>query len=246
MEQSSQPINWAPFFLRYILPIALLVLLSTLLISRCNRLPLPEAEEAFVGMAREEGKQKMLYRGSYNRDFNDLNEIQLQRARKIGIQPMRTREDLSDRMPDLVQIISNDHYHIAKLTHSVPYLIPEAKELLDEIGDRFNHKLRTYGQRQYRLLVTSVTRTLEDVASLSRSNVNASPNSTHCYGTTVDVSWRRFAEPTVDRSTTLEEDIITPDHLKAVLAQVLKELHDEGRCYIKHERRQACFHITVR
>lgn len=39
---------------------------------------------------------------------------------------------------------------------------------------------------------------------------------------------------------------VLPDRLKLVLAQVIFDLKNEGRCYVKHERQQACFHITVR
>jgi hypothetical protein len=35
-------------------------------------------------------------------------------------------------------------------------------------------------------------------------------------------------------------------HLKAVLAEVLRDLKKSGRCYVKHEVKQACFHITAR
>ena len=31
------------------------------------------------------------------------------------------------------------------------------------------------------------------------------------------------------------------------MSQVLKDFHDQGnRCYIKYEKKQNCFHITVR
>ncbi len=33
------------------------------------------------------------YNGSYNRDFNDLNDVQLAVAQKIGIEPISNRED---------------------------------------------------------------------------------------------------------------------------------------------------------
>ena len=36
------------------------------------------------------------------------------------------------------------------------------------------------------------------------------------------------------------------DTLKWVLSEVLKDLRKQGRCHIKYEKRQGCFHITVR
>ena len=39
---------------------------------------------------------------------------------------------------------------------------------------------------------------------------------------------------------------VPPEYLRATLSQVLKDLHDEGACYVKYEKMQTCFHITVR
>ena len=36
--------------------------------------------------------KRIWYNGSYNRDFNDLNDVQLAMAKKIGIKPATTRE----------------------------------------------------------------------------------------------------------------------------------------------------------
>ena len=39
---------------------------------------------------------------------------------------------------------------------------------------------------------------------------------------------------------------VPPEYLRATLSQVLKDLHDEGACFVKYEKKQTCFHITVR
>jgi hypothetical protein len=36
------------------------------------------------------------------------------------------------------------------------------------------------------------------------------------------------------------------DTLKFVLSEVLRDLREQGRCYIKYEVKQGCFHMTVR
>ena len=36
------------------------------------------------------------------------------------------------------------------------------------------------------------------------------------------------------------------DTLKWVLAEVLRDMRESGRCYVKYEVKQGCFHITVR
>ena len=37
---------------------------------------------------------------------------------------------------------------------------------------------------------------------------------------------------------------VTNDTLKWVLSEVLNDFRSQGRCFIKHEKRQGCFHIT--
>ncbi len=44
------------------------------------------------------------------------------------------------------------------------------------------------------------------------------------------------------KGTTCVNKYIVPN----ILGKVLSELRNEGRCYIKYERKQRCFHITSR
>lgn len=181
------------------------------------------------------------YTGSYNRDFNDLNDLHINAAQEIGIDPVSSREEAKKISRKLVEIESCDEYELDKLTHSIPFLVPEAAKLIEEIGSNFNEQLKELNAPEYKIIVTSVTRTEKDVKKLKKRNGNASNNSAHLYGTTFDVSWVRFKK--IDESDTLN---IPQDKLKMVLAGVLKDLRKQDRCYIKHERRQGCFHITAR
>lgn len=185
--------------------------------------------------------KRIWYDGSYNRDFNDLNDVQLAMAQKIGIKPATTREEAEEALHRMEKIETNDYYEVEELTHSIPYLIPEAASLLEDIGRNFQDTLRNRNASLYKIKVTSVTRTIDDVKKLRKRNTNSSKNSTHQYGTTFDISWVRYAK--VDESDTLDID---KDRLKMVLAMVLRDLKRDERCYVKHERRQGCFHITVR
>ena len=72
-------------------------------------------------------------------------------------------------------------------------------------------------------------------------NKNASENSVHRYATTFDIAWTRF-----DKVDPTDERTLDDGRLKAILGQVLHDLRQSERCYVKHERKQACFHITVR
>ena len=131
-------------------------------------------------------------------------------------------------------------YIVDRLTHSSPYLVKDAADLLYEIGANFQDSLRNKHLPAYRVVVTSVLRTDADVKSLSKRNINASERSVHCYGTTFDISYKRFVK--IDENSEDARDV----DLIAVLAEVLRDLKKAGRCYVKYEIKQACFHITAR
>jgi hypothetical protein len=127
------------------------------------------------------------------------------------------------------------------LTHSIPYLVPAAAAELERIGEGFADILQRNGLPHYRFYVTSVLRTQADVSFLQKSgNVNATSNSCHCYGTTFDLAYYRY-----DKVTRTNE-YMHEDNLKLVLGQVLLNEQRAGRIYVKYEKKQACFHITVR
>ena len=180
----------------------------------------------------------------FAKEFNDLNEIQLSVAQAVGVPPVEDR-DAAERMKKrLVEIVDNDLYSVGDLTHSIPFLIPSAAELLDRIGLNFRDSLAAKGLNPNRLVVTSVLRTEEDVRKLVQENPNAAENSTHRYGTTFDLSYWRYVKVPELRDRPYAD--VPPEYLRATLSQVLKDLHDEGACYVKYEKKQNCFHITVR
>jgi hypothetical protein len=39
---------------------------------------------------------------------------------------------------------------------------------------------------------------------------------------------------------------VSPDTLKLVLSEVLRDLRESEACYVKYELKQGCFHITAR
>ena len=181
---------------------------------------------------------------NFGRTFGDRNDRQLTIAQAIGIPPITSREAAEKMTDRLVFIDNNEHYSVDSLTHSIPYLIPGAAALLDTIGQNFLDSLASKGLNPNKVIVTSVLRTQNDVKRLRRRNTNASANSTHAYGTTFDISWKRF-EKVEDPDGRPMQDV-RADTLKLVLAEVLRDLKKADRCYVKYEIRQACFHITTR
>lgn len=181
---------------------------------------------------------------SYKRSFGDLNETHLNIAQTIGIRPLASREEAKAMKEKLQHIATNDWYAVDSLTHSIPYLIPGAADLLNAIGANFLDSLTNKGLNPNKIIVTSVLRTVDDVKRLRRRNGNASENSVHFYGTTFDVSWKRFQKVEDKDGRPLQD--VNADTLKLVLSEVLRDLKQADKCYIKYELKQGCFHITTR
>lgn len=199
------------------------------------------------GGGQEEDLHKKTYNkiygvASYRREFNDLNPKHLSAARKVGIDPIVSRDELPAGSDKLLYVCSNRYYNIDKLTHSIPYLVPKASGLLMAVAMNFQDSLKAKGMDEYKLVVTSVLRTKSDVKKLRRRNVNASMNSAHFYGTTFDISYNRFDKVGEDGKD-VEVRELKP---KLVLSEVLRDLRKAGMCYVKYEIKQGCFHITVR
>lgn len=181
---------------------------------------------------------------SYKRSFPDLNDKHLATAQNIGIQPLEDREEAEKMKEQLIHIMDNKFYSVDSLTHSIPYLIPRASELLDTIGANFLDSLASKGLNPNKVITTSVLRTNKDVKGLRRRNGNASANSAHCYGATFDISWKRFQKVEDEDGRPLQD--VSSETLKLVLSEVLRDLRQADKCYIKYELKQGCFHITAR
>lgn len=171
--------------------------------------------------------------------FNDSNYIQLETAMDLGIEPITDITSAYFMKRPIVKISSNEYYQVDSLTHSLAYLVPEAADLLTEIGKNFIDSLTNRGGDSYRIKVTSLLRTPKTVEKLVRVNVNATDSSTHQYGTTFDLSYTNFYCLNPNRQ-------INEGDLKNLLAEVLLDLKKQGKCYVKFEKKTACFHITAR
>jgi len=181
---------------------------------------------------------------SYHEAFPDSNYVHIEFAQKYGIQPIDGRETLENEKSKLVYIGGCPFFTIDPLKQSVPYLVPRASLLLYDIGRNFMDSLQIKHIPLHKIIVTSVLRSRNDIMQLSQRNVNASENSCHIYGTTFDISYNRYkvvADP--DGPPAVET---RSDTLKYVLCEVLRDLREAGRCAVKYEVKQGCFHITTR
>lgn len=196
------------------------------------------SDTCFKRLCREEIPFVNFQNVRYNDFFRDMNDIQLMSAQRWGLTETVSLDDL-DKCEQLQRISTTNLYAIDTMHFSRPYLVPAAFMMLQYIGERFSElQAERNDGHTYRPIVTSALRSDEDVRRLRRRNRNATENSCHCYGTTIDITYTRF----------MREDGEIEQHpwLTHLLAQVLYELRYEGLCYVRYERRQPCFHITVR
>ena len=202
-------------------------------------------ERRWLALGPIENHPVRIYDVNFSKEFNDLNDTQLAVAQAIGVPPVADREAAEKINSRLVRLEDTDTYVIDSLTYSIPFLIPSAKSLLDDIGRVFQDSLSSKGLNPYKLVVTSVLRTEDDVARLRKGNINATEVSTHSYGTTFDLSYWRYVKVPDLRGRPYED--VPPEYLRAVLSQVLKDFHDTpNTCFVKYERQQNCFHVTVK
>ena len=182
-------------------------------------------------------KHRILSVPNYKVAFPDSQSVQIIAANKWGVKPVMNREDAEARKKELVYVGESPYYHVDKLKSSIPYLVPRAAVLLQDIGQAFYDSLYMKGVPLNQLIVTSVLRTQEDVKKLQRHNGNATDNSCHLYGTTFDICYNRYHAIGQE---------VRNDTLKWVLSEVLRDMREDQRCYIKYEVKQGCFHMTVR
>jgi len=180
----------------------------------------------------------------YHKGFPDMNDLQLATASRIGIAKIADREEAVRRKEELVYVGESPFYVIDELDYSIPYLVPRASRLLNEISQSFVDSLASRGLPFYKLFVTSVLRTEKDVKRLRRVNSNASENSCHQHGTTFDIAYNKYI-PVYDPDSGQVVKVWPPE-LKQILAEVLDDLRRRGTCYVRYEVHQSCFHITAR
>ena len=176
--------------------------------------------------------------------FKDVNSEQLAHAQANGLKTIikdkKQYESQIDSLVEegiLVKIKPNKYYNIRRLTHSYPYLTPEARDLLNLIGKRFQANLQAEGLPKYKFQISSLLRTIEFQRQLTRQNINATYGlSAHYYGTTFDIAYDKY-----DRRGKSYQDL----KVEAILEKTLRELREECRMMIIRESSNKCFHMTV-
>ncbi len=171
--------------------------------------------------------------------FNDSNALQLNAAQANGINPITDIKSAFHLKRPILHITTCDVYYVDSMRYAMPYLVPKAAQLLHDIGKAFQDTIKARGGKAYRIRVNSLLRTEHTVSKLRKRNAAATEQSCHLYGTTFDISWTKF--DCMDESYK-----ISLESLKNILAEIIYNYREAGKCYAIYERKQGCFHITVR
>ena len=191
----------------------------------------------------KEVKHRIFSVPHFGNTFPDQQDVQILAANQHGVAPVQNREEAEHSKGKLVYVGSNPFFYVDKLNNSIPYLVPKASVLLQDIGRAYFDSLQIKGIPLHKIIVTSILRTKDDVAKLRTRNGNATENSCHLYGTTFDICYNRYKQiQTKDQPRRQVQN----DTLKWVFSEVLRDFREKNRCYIKYEVHQGCFHITVR
>ena len=125
-------------------------------------------------------------------------------------------------------------YHLSGLSHSEPFLLPAAREVLEDMADRFADAMEGTADEGASIRITSLTRTQSQQDRLRRRNANAfKGKSSHSYGASFDVAF-------IDRP---NESVTCPGPTWA-MQTILKDMQNEGKILIIPEG--SCMHITPR
>lgn len=201
---------------------------------------IPQSNRAFISSYFS--KKCQSHQQVYSRMLTDRIPDYSARARLTGIKACTDEKDLAKRVisGQLVKIRQGKSYRIESMTHSYPYLTRDTRRLLNEIERRYRQKIGKDGFKGSKFIITSMTRTEENIAGLGKSNINASENSPHLNGNAFDISYARFS---IRKFQVTECDRW---YMKEALAEVIYELRKENKCWATYERQQGCFHVVAR
>ena len=204
--------------------------------------------------------------------LTDRNDVQIPTARSLGLS-----EPLMDRIspiPDeLVALSSIEGLVLLPMKSSRPWVVPRMADRLAQLVQRFQERLARYGLPAYPIVVSSALRSRGEQDVLRTTNRNASRDSAHFRGTTVDLHYDHWSVPNrfkraMDRVTgplrgmplvwrvpaTWDQSQAerrraqqcVNRNLKSHLRAVLAEMRAEGLLWALEETRQPVFHITTR
>jgi hypothetical protein len=125
-------------------------------------------------------------------------------------------------------------FHLDRLTHSEPFLLPSAMKVLESMSQRFADAMEGTEDEGVSIRITSLTRTQSQQKRLRRRNANAfNGQSTHNYGASFDIAF-------IDRP----NNGIKCGGPSWSLQSILQDMQEKGEILVIPEGN--CMHITPR
>lgn len=227
MKQKRQLKIFLIFLLLALIPVTYIYLKKPDYFPKISRAQRPTAKEKKTKGKRTKSSSKPL-RG------NDPIVLHKAAAKSFNLNVLKSDKDIeaAKKSGKLVPVKNSTGLKINRLSYSKGLLLPEANEVLKEIGQKFSEKS---GKGNF-FVVNSLTRTLEDQKRLRKTNANASKEiSTHNYGCSFDISYIRFNHK---KGPNLK--------LERQLEEVLAEMRKQKKIYVIKEKNMKCYHITAR
>ena len=107
----------------------------------------------------KEVKHRIFSVPHFGNTFPDQQDVQILAATKHGVKPVQNRLEAENSKGKLVYVGSNPFFYVDKLNNSIPYLVPRASVLLQDIGRAYFDSLQIKGIPLHKIIVTSILRT---------------------------------------------------------------------------------------
>lgn len=197
----------------------------------------------------------------------------LEIADRLGLKPLRDDSDIKGKTAEgrLISLTQNTDtpYFFYNVPAKYRFLQPVTAGGLNRIAERFNTILkermkdREVPEFTVKFAVSSAVRPVRYQNELREVNPNASYISSHSYGASFDIFYDTFFvaremprfEPVNERTQSAASSLrtrlgyVTGDALRrqfrAMLAETLLQMQNEGILYAILERNQRCFHVTI-
>lgn len=192
-----------------------------------------------------------------------LLQHHLKAARDSGIPLMMDDNDIQNLVKSGILLSLEDEempYYFYNVRKELRYAAPETRKGLKLISERFMKNLNIEGETKVKFAISSAIRSAGKQKNLREINNNASLESSHSYGVSVDIFYDdfyvSFPEPNVETGfnkklfDTLRPRMgfLTGDalarQLQSVLMESIIELQNDGKLFAILEKRQRVFHVT--
>ncbi|HEX9950144.1 MAG TPA: DUF5715 family protein [Rubricoccaceae bacterium] len=228
---------------------------------------LDRADRAAVASEAALRRVPLLTEGELASLRRSLNARHVELAERLGVAPL---DSLGVAATGLVRADTLASVRVLDGTYSDPLLTPCGLAALRLVGDTLAAAARRAGVPVVRPVATSLLRSAASQAALRRVNANAAAGrSSHEFGTTFDLSYRRY-EPLPPTGLAVSERVPRPlrsavrqaaaartarthAHLvadytsryDALLGRALIRLEDAGAVVALRERNQTVYHVTA-